>query len=237
MTTAQLGQIPVEVLRDSTGLKAQVGQVAVEVLRKNTALKAQLGQVAAELIRVNTAQSAQLGQIATEVLRHSGDPRAVLGQIVVELLRGNTVNPCARTSARTPLIYVPGAAPGQIIVVDPTGNPTPVDPDPVITDTQEYLVVTNGFSITIADGVTSLILDPATALATGTIKMPATPSYYSDADNTTKLHVSIVSTKNIASLTLLPNTGQAISNPATSLAAGVSIKYVLRRSNLTWYPQ
>jgi hypothetical protein len=216
---------------------AQVGQVAVETLRTDTAVTAQVGQMAVEVLRADTGPSAQLGQVVVETLRTSGLPGAVLYQLAIELMRSNIVNPCARTGRRTPWLFIPTANPGDIIIVDPSGNPTPVDPNTIQPAAgQVVMVVTNGFNVEIPnfdeDGirVASFILDPAGTLAVGTLTMPSAPTH--------KWLLSISSTQTISSLTLNPNTGQTISNAVTTLAAGVPVRYQinLKYSPDRWFP-
>lgn len=86
-----------------------------------------------------------------------------------------------------------------------------------------------GFSITISNGVSSLILDPAGTLATGTIVLPAAP--------TDGQLVNVSSSQIITALTVSPNSGQSIKNAPTTLTAGGGFKYLYMVSNATWYRQ
>jgi hypothetical protein len=88
-------------------------------------------------------------------------------------------------------------------------------------------VPTTGFSITIANTVNSLILNPAGTLATGTVTMPATPQ-----DGQT---VTIASTQIVTALTVSANTGQTLSGTITTIAANgfATWQYVLADTN--WY--
>ncbi|MGH7782241.1 MAG: hypothetical protein ACREO5_00125, partial [Candidatus Binatia bacterium] len=78
-----------------------------------------------------------------------------------------------------------------------------------------------GFSITIPDNSSSLILNPAGVLATGTIVMPANPI---DGQR-----VELSTTQTVTALTLNANAGQTISGNVTTLtaAAPASYRYVL----------
>lgn len=88
---------------------------------------------------------------------------------------------------------------------------------------------TTGFSITIAGTTSTLILDPAGTLATGTITMPATAGI---ADG----QVVVVSTsQTITALTTSANTAQSIKNAPTTLTAGGAFAYMWRLANTTWY--
>lgn len=86
---------------------------------------------------------------------------------------------------------------------------------------------TTGFSITIADNISTLILKPAGTLATGTITMPATPV---DGQN-----VRITTSQIITALTLSPNSGQSIIAAPTTLGVGQGVGYTYSSSDTTWY--
>lgn len=78
-----------------------------------------------------------------------------------------------------------------------------------------------GFTITIPNGCSALVLNPAGVLATGTINMPTTPI---DGQR-----VELLTTQTITALTLSPNAGQTISGAVATLtaAAPAAYKYVL----------
>lgn len=92
-------------------------------------------------------------------------------------------------------------------------------------------VPTTGFSITIAAGLQTLILDPAGTLATGTITLPAKP-----ADGQ---QIRITSTQMITALTVAANAGQSIKNAPTtfntSLTGAQGYEYMYVIANTTWY--
>ena len=94
-----------------------------------------------------------------------------------------------------------------------------------------YQTPTTGFSITIGADVTTLILDPAGTLATGTIIMPAAPR--------NGRIINLSSSQTITALTVSPNTGQSIKNAPTSLTvsttSGQGYQYIYRAANTTWY--
>ena len=92
----------------------------------------------------------------------------------------------------------------------------------------DYQALLSGFSYTFVAGVNVLLIDPISTLATGTIKMPPTPS-----DGMT---ISFSSTKAILALTVNPNTGQSINNAITALSAGQSVSYIYRSTSLSWFP-
>ena len=92
----------------------------------------------------------------------------------------------------------------------------------------DYQVLTTGFSYTFAAGTNVLVINPAGALATGTITMPASP-----ADGMT---ITFSSTQTITALTVNANTGQSIVSAATTLPARQAGGYIYRLSNTTWYP-
>lgn len=86
---------------------------------------------------------------------------------------------------------------------------------------------TTGFSITIANNISTLILDPAGTLATGTITMPATPI---DGQN-----VRFTTSQIITALTVSANSGQSIVGAPTTLALGQGAAFIYVLSNTTWY--
>lgn len=86
-----------------------------------------------------------------------------------------------------------------------------------------------GFTITIADNISDLILNPAGTLATGTITMPATPI------DGQKIRISSSQTQ--TALTLSPNSGQSIKNAPTALTAGIGVGYIYNLSSTTWFRQ
>ena len=90
-----------------------------------------------------------------------------------------------------------------------------------------YNAPITGFALTIAAGIQYLVLEPAGTLATGAVTMPASPP-----DGTV---VRISSTQIITALTLTPNSGQTIVGSATTLAAAISIGYLYRSANTSWY--
>ena len=88
---------------------------------------------------------------------------------------------------------------------------------------------TNGFSISIPNGCSTLQLTPATALAVGTITMPSSPV------NGQWLFIS--STQNIASVTFNPSSGQTIVNSPSSLPNGLEITFQFQSSTARWICQ
>ncbi len=91
----------------------------------------------------------------------------------------------------------------------------------------DYQVPQTGFSITIADGTSMLILDPAGTLATGTITMPPNP-----VEGAT---IRIKSTQTVTSLTLSGNSGQSLKGSPGTIIPGQIIEATYRASDTTWY--
>lgn len=94
-----------------------------------------------------------------------------------------------------------------------------------------YQTPATGFAITVAAGVRTLILEPAAALATGTVTMPAAPVNGQE--------LRLTSTQNIVALTVSPNTGQTVRNAPTgftvSLTGDQGYEFIYRAANTTWY--
>lgn len=91
----------------------------------------------------------------------------------------------------------------------------------------EYNVPIAGFTYTIADITNVMVFKPAGLLATGTVKMPATPS-----DNQV---VRITSTQTITALTHSPNAGQTLRGALTTIAADGFGSWSYRAADTTWY--
>jgi len=92
----------------------------------------------------------------------------------------------------------------------------------------DYQVLTTGFSYTFAAGTTTLVINPAGTLATGTITMPAAP-----ADG---MVITIESTQQVTAVTVSGNTGQTIVGAPVQLVPNRPLSYVYRLTNTTWYP-
>jgi hypothetical protein len=84
-----------------------------------------------------------------------------------------------------------------------------------------------GFTYNAASNVSKTILTPAGVLATGTVRLPATPF--------DGMEWALTSTQTITALTLTVVAGQTVKNAPATLAAGVGIGYTYSSSNLTWY--
>lgn len=104
---------------------------------------------------------------------------------------------------------------------------TKIDGTSGVLQSYDYQASTTGFSYTFAAGTTTLIIQPAGTLATGTITMPAAP-----ADG---MLIAFSSSQIITALTVSANSGQSIVNNVTTLAAGGGAKYIYRLTNTTWY--
>ena len=92
----------------------------------------------------------------------------------------------------------------------------------------DYQTPTTGFSYTFAAGTTTLVMNPAGTLATGTITMPAAP-----ADG---MSITFSSTQQITALTLNGNTGQTVNGGVTFLPAKAAVSYVYRLASTSWWP-
>jgi hypothetical protein len=104
---------------------------------------------------------------------------------------------------------------------------TKIDGNNGLLQSYAYQAATTGFSYTFPVGITTLILNPAGTLATGTVIMPAAP-----ADGMT---ITISSSQIITLLTVSANTGQSIVSAVTTLLAGGGAKYIYRATGTTWY--
>lgn len=106
--------------------------------------------------------------------------------------------------------------------------PTKIDGNNGVLQSYDFQVLTTGFSYTFASGTTTLIINPAGTLATGTITMPATP-----ADG---MVITFTTTQEITAITINGNTGQSIGGTQTAqLPANSAMSFVYRQANTTWY--
>jgi hypothetical protein len=104
---------------------------------------------------------------------------------------------------------------------------TKIDGNNGVLQSYDYQVLTTGFSYTFASGTTTLIIQPAGTLATGTITMPASP-----ADG---MVISFSSTQEITALTVAANTGQTINGNSVQAIPNQPLSWVYRLTNTTWY--
>jgi hypothetical protein len=89
-----------------------------------------------------------------------------------------------------------------------------------------YQVPTTGFAITIADNSSTLILDPAGTLATGTITFPANPI---DGQQ-----LVIMSTQTVTALTINGNS-KTVKNAPSTIAANGALEWRYRSTGTTWF--
>jgi hypothetical protein len=104
---------------------------------------------------------------------------------------------------------------------------TKIDGNNGVLQSYDYQVLTTGFSYTFASGITTLLIEPAGTLATGTITMPALP-----ADG---MVVTFSSTQQITALTVAANTGQSIKGNSVQAIPNQPLSWVYRLTNTTWY--
>ena len=90
-----------------------------------------------------------------------------------------------------------------------------------------YSVPLDGFNLTLGHNTSSLILNPAGVLSSGSITMPSSPF--------NGQFVRISSTKNITTISVSANVGQTINNAPTSLTAGVGVAFQFVLSQLSWF--
>ena len=90
-----------------------------------------------------------------------------------------------------------------------------------------YLVPVTSFSTTIPSYTNTLILNPASTLAAGTVIMPAA---LFDGQL-----LAITSSQTITALTLAAQAGQTIVGTATTITSTTPIKFIYRAANKTFY--
>lgn len=90
-----------------------------------------------------------------------------------------------------------------------------------------YNVPVAAFNFTIANATNVQIFKPAGLLATGTVKMPASPI--------NGQIVRITSTQQITGLTHSPNTGQTLNGALTTILANGFGSWIYRAADTSWY--
>lgn len=94
-------------------------------------------------------------------------------------------------------------------------------------DTYNYQVPINGFSVTIPNYTNTVILNPAGALASGTVIMPA---LVFDGQ-----YVSITSSQTISTFTVSPNSGQTVIGAPTVITNITPVKFIYRAAIKTFF--
>jgi hypothetical protein len=94
-------------------------------------------------------------------------------------------------------------------------------------NTIEYITPATGFSQTITNTTTFLVIEPTGTLATGTVIMPASP-----VDGQV---VTLTTTQTITTLTHNPNTGQTLKGALTTITANSNAAWIYKTSTTTWY--
>jgi hypothetical protein len=119
------------------------------------------------------------------------------------------------------------AALTDFVKIDTSGNL--INKAGVADQSYSRQVPTNGFSITIGKYVKTLVIVPASPLATGTIIMPAAPIDGQIIDVACEA-------AGVADLTVNPNTGQSIGNAPKSIYPGGGFRYQYDLANTNWMP-
>lgn len=90
----------------------------------------------------------------------------------------------------------------------------------------QYLVPVTGFSYTIPTAITTLLLNPAGVLATGSITLPVP---WRDG-----IMVTVESTQTITSFSVSASGGSGLINPPTSLPGGVAVGFFYVQAISSW---
>lgn len=93
--------------------------------------------------------------------------------------------------------------------------------------TRSLQTPTTGFAITVARGVTQLVINPAGTLATGTVTLPVSPG-----DNQP---FSLSTAQTVTALTLNTSDGSAVGAAATTIAANTTLRYRYITSLNKWF--
>lgn len=90
-----------------------------------------------------------------------------------------------------------------------------------------YQRPSSGFSITLSNGNGTLLVDPSSALASGTIQMCPDPL--------NGQHVHFTFSEAISSMTFSPNSSQSVKDAPTVISSGQYIHVTYNSSDKTWY--
>lgn len=91
----------------------------------------------------------------------------------------------------------------------------------------DYQVPLTGFSITLSNFATNLILDPAGTLATGTLTMPAAPLNAQIC--------GVACSQAVTALTMNPNAGQTLNGGLTAFVGNDFAQYQYVQAITTWF--
>lgn len=147
---------------------------------------------------------------------------------------GSTVNGvCSQTIAAGPSIVT-----GNELVPADTGLPNGQQPQTVLLSLAainalpyQYTAPLTGTSVTVANNIGKLVIDPAGTIAALTVVMPSAP-----VDGQT---LSISSSNTVTALTLTPGSGQTIAQTPTAITVSTTAAYgytfIYRAANTKWY--
>jgi hypothetical protein len=90
-------------------------------------------------------------------------------------------------------------------------------------------VPTTGFSKTVTSNTSTLLINPAGTLATGTITFPASTACVNGQE------LQIASSQTITALTVTAGSGTTINGAPSTILANTSFKYIYNTSGTTWY--
>ncbi len=110
----------------------------------------------------------------------------------------------------------------------PEGGAAVATPSLIVDPSTLWVIPTDGQSYVVPNNLSTLVLDPAGALATMTVTMPAAPA------DRQRLCIA-ASSFGITLLTMNPNSGQSLRGALTALAAQGFAVWTYRSSNATWY--
>lgn len=166
------------------------------------------GDIATVSGKALTATAATVGGIRFSCVGQTGTPPGV----GIYSLASNTLNFSTASTGR-----------GSF---DANGNF--ISLQAVADQSKSVQVPTTGFSITIANNISTLILNPAGTLSSGTVTMPATP-----IDGQI---IRIASSQIITALTISPNSGQTMADAfSTTLGAGSGKGYIYHLAGTVWF--
>lgn len=165
------------------------------------------------------------GNLAALSFYNNSDPTAPLAFCDMRMTNTRAQITSSQLNAGTalPLFFAVGG--GDRMSIDILGN---VAHKNAIADQSYSLQVPiTGFAITVGNNISTLLLNPAGTLATGTITMPATP-----VDGQI---VRLATTQTVTALTLNANAGQTISGNVATLTAAAPATYMYNLSGTKWY--
>lgn len=187
------------------------------------------GDVAGITIDASAAAGASLALKANSGAVTFSTLGGLQAQVTNTAVASNAVSLSGSATAGAPSITTVGTDTNPPLLIKPKGTGQVIHGNPVADQAYDFQTPVTGFSITMAAGRSREVLDPAGALASGTIVMPATAGVVDGQ------FACVSSSQTVTALAVNANTSQLIKNQPSTMAAGTAFCMMWRAANTTWY--